>query len=158
MRLSKKVEGAAREEMLVSQDNKMFDTAREWFTDRHNVYLEKREEHLAQLAALDLKMEEKKAEVIKSAWKWKKTVGDPLPIRQVNAEIAAVNVAIETLDLANAGLIARMEGYWTWDKEEAEIDAWRNGGPPPAFIQQKRAAEMALFFEESVSLPIKKTF
>jgi hypothetical protein len=51
-----------------------------------------------------------------------------------------------------------MEEYWAWDKEEAEMEIWRTGGPAPAFYQQQKAQELAQFFAECEVLPIIKTF
>jgi len=140
----------------MNPENKM--DARTWFTQRHDDYLTTRRSLLENIVALEAKLEEKKEEVIKSAWKWKKTVGEPLPIRKVKEEMVIAKKAVEELDQENATLIARMEDYWAWDKEEAEIELWRSGGPPPAFIQKARQEEFRQFMEECEVLPIIKTF
>lgn len=134
--------------------------ARIWFTGRHAVYLKKREGLIAAQTALEAKLEEAKAEVVKSAWKWKKTVGDPQPIRKVKAEMAAAAAALEAFDIdpANMRLLATMEEYWAWDRDEAEMEVWRTGGPAPAFYRRKKAQELAQFFTECEVLPIIKTF
>jgi hypothetical protein len=134
--------------------------ARSWFTDRYAAYLKKRDELIADQAALETKLEETKAEVVKSAWKWKKVVGEPAPIRKVKAEMAAAAATLEAFefDPDNVRLIARMQDYWAWDKEEAEMEIWRNGGPPPAFIVREREQELAAFFAECEVLPILKTY
>ena len=134
--------------------------ARTWFTARHAAYLKERESLVTGQKALDAKLEEARAEVAKSAWKWKKAVGEPTPIRKVKAEMAAAAAALEAFDFNpdNARLIARMEEYWAWDKEEEEMEIWRTGGPAPAFYQRQKAQGLAQFFEECEVLPIIKTF
>jgi len=134
--------------------------ARTWFTARHAVYLKDRDNLVATQKALDTKLEEAKAEVAKSAWKWKKAIGEPTPIRKVRAEMAAAAAALEAFDFDpdNVRTIARMEEYWAWDKEEAEMEIWRTGGPAPAFYQRQKAQELAQFFAECEVLPIIKTF
>jgi len=120
----------------------------------------KRAELLAAQTALEAKLEEKKEEVAKSAWKWKKTVGEPAPIRKVKEEMAAAAATLEAFDFdpANIHLVRTMEEYWNWDKEEAEMEVWRNGGPAPLFYQREKAQELAQFFAECEVLPIIKTF
>jgi len=134
--------------------------ARTWFTARHAAYLKERESLVTGQKALDTKLEEAKAEVVKSAWKWKKTVGEPTPIRKVRAEIAAAAAALEAFDFDpdNVRTIARMQEYWAWDREEAEMEIWRTGGPAPAFYQRQKAQELAQFFAECEVLSIIKTF
>lgn len=134
--------------------------ARIWFTARHAAYLKKREEMIAAQAALETKLEEAKAEVAKSAWKWKKAVGEPTPIRKVKAEMAAAIAALEAFDFDpdNVRLIATMQEYWAGDKDKAEMEIWRTGGPAPAFYQRQKAQEIAQFFAECEVLPIIKTF
>lgn len=134
--------------------------ARIWFTARHAAYLKKREELIAAQAALVTKLEEAKAEVAKSAWKWKKTVGDPAPIRKVKTEIAAAAATLEAFDFDpdNMRLVTTMEEYWAWDREEADMEIWRTGGPAPAFYQRQKAQELAEFLAECEMLPIIKTY
>ena len=126
--------------------------ARIWFTARHAAYLNKRDELIAAQAALETKLEEAKAEVAKSAWKWKKAVGEPTPIRKVKAEIAAAATSLETFDFDpdNVRIISIMEDYWAWDKEEAEMELWRSGGPAPAFILKARQEEFRQFIEAEI--------
>ena len=134
--------------------------ARTWFTARHAAMVAKREGLVAAQEALEKKLEETKAEVVKSAWKWKKVAGEPAPILKVKKEMAAAAAALETFDFdpANTRLLATMEEYWAWDKEEAEMEVWRTGGPAPAFYQRQKAQELADFFAECEVLPIIKTF
>jgi hypothetical protein len=150
--------GVQKKEAHLEQIN--MNDARNWFTERHAAYLQKREDLIAVQAALETKLEEAKAEVIKSAWKWKKVVGEPAPIRKVKAEMATVAATLEAFefDPDNLRLVATMEAYWAWDKEEAEMELWRNGGPPPAFVLRERERELAQFFEECEVLPIVKTY
>ena len=134
--------------------------ARVWFTARHAAYRKKREELVEAQTALEKKLEEAKAEVAKSSWKWKKTVGEPAPIRKVKAEMAEAAAILEAFDFDpdNVHLIATMEEYWAWDREEAEMEIWRTGGPAPAFYQRQKAQELAQFLAECEVLPIIKTF
>ena len=134
--------------------------ARTWFTARHAAMVAKRAELVAVQTALEKKLEEAKEEVANSAWKWKKVVGDPAPIRKVKEEMAVAAAILEAFDFdpANMELLRTMEEYWAWDKEEAEMEVWRNGGPPPAFVLREREKELAQFFAECEVLPIIKTF
>ena len=134
--------------------------ARTWFTARHTAMVATREELVAAQEALEKKLEETKAEIVKSAWKWKKVVGEPAPILKVKKEMAAAAAALEAFDFdpANMKLLATMEEYWAWDQEEAEMEIWRTGGPAPAFYQRQKAQELADFFAECEVLPIIKTF
>ena len=150
--------GIQKKEAHLEQTN--MSDARSWFTERHAAYLKKRDELIADQTALESKLEEAKEEVVKSAWKWKRVVGEPAPIRKVKAEMAAAAATLEAFefDPDNMRLVRTMEEYWAWDKEEAEMEIWRNGGPPPAFILRERERELAQFFAECEVLPIIKTF
>ena len=134
--------------------------ARTVYTEMHAVYLKERERLVERQTALSKKLEEVKEEVAKSAWKWKKVVGDPAPIRKVKGEMAEAAATLEAFDFdpANVRLQATMAEYWAWDKEEAEMEIWRTGGPAPAFYQRQKAQELAQFFAEAEVLPIIRTY
>ena len=134
--------------------------ARTWFEAKHAAFLKKRAELVERQTALSKKLEETKEEVAKSAWKWKKVVGDPAPIRKVKGEMAEAAAILEAFDFdpENVRLLATMEEYWTWDREEAEMEIWRSGGPAPAFYQRQKAQELAQFFAEAEVLPIIRTY
>ena len=139
--------------------DKMSD-ARTVFTEMHTTYLKEREKLVERQTALSKKLEEAKEEVAKSSWKWKKVVGDPAPIRKVKGEMAEAAATLEAFDFdpTNMRLLATMEEYWIWDREEAEMEVWRTGGPAPSFIQRERAQELAQFFAEAEVLPIIRTY
>ena len=135
-------------------------SARTVFTEMHATYVKEREKLIERQAALDTKLKEAKAEVVKSSWKWKNVVGDPAPIRKIKGEIAAAAAALEAFDFdpANVRLLATMEEYWSWDKEEAEMEIWRTGGAPLSFVMRERERELSAFFQECEVLPIVRTY
>jgi len=121
-------------------------------------YTKGREAILARIASLEVTMAEKKQEVKKSAWKWAKIVGEPLPIRKVLAEIAEAQGALETFDKENAIIVDMVEEYRVWDAEEEEMQIWALGGPPPGYILRARAEEEAEYLAGCTVIPIIKTY